>query len=167
MQMWIRPISPVRLSRARRWVTYGIGLGLWLTGVAWLVLHYFLQQQGEFGPAPHPLEYWSRAAHGLFGFAALWTFGLLWGAHIVGAWGTRRHRISGTMLLGLLVWLIASGYLLYYLGNDAAISAVALAHWAVGLTLPLPFFAHRIAPLIVRKRTPQRDEDEGVTEGLV
>lgn len=135
----------VRLSRPRRLAVYGVGFGLWLSGAAWLCFHYFLHQPGPFGPTPHPLEHWSLVLHGLFAFAALWTAGLLWGAHVVGGWQTGRNRLSGITMLLLLGWLIASGFLLYYLTDDTAISAVAVLHWAVGILLPIAFIAHRVA----------------------
>lgn len=135
--------TAARLTTARRWTVYGVGLGLWLTGVLWLVFHYFLQRQSDFGTQPHPLEFWWRAAHGFFGFASLWTFGLLWGVHVVKGWKIRRHRLSGGVLFAVVFWLIASGYLLYYVGNDQALSTLALLHWAAGLALPLPFVVHR------------------------
>ncbi len=69
MHMPVRPYEPVRLKRSRRWLTYGIGLGLWLTGAAWLVFHYFLKTPSLFGPAENPLTHWWLAAHGLFAFA--------------------------------------------------------------------------------------------------
>ncbi len=136
--------SPVKLSRTRRAIVYLAGTGLWTTGVAWLVLHYFCARKTDFGPQPHPLEYWSRAAHGLFGFVSLWVFGLLWGAHIVGGWYSTRRRATGLATAGILGALIISGYLLYYLGDDELLSWTSLIHWAIGLTLPLIFLAHRM-----------------------
>ena len=59
--------------------------GLWGTGAAWLLLHYFFVQEGPFGPGPHPLEFWSIAAHGAFAFASLWMIGLLWSVHVPAA----------------------------------------------------------------------------------
>ncbi len=146
--------NPVRLSASRRLVIHGAGLGLWLTGVLWLVFHYFLQRRTEFGPQPHPLEIWWRAAHGFFGFASLWTFGLVWGVHIVGAWKSRRRRLSGSMFFALLLWLSGTGYLLYYVGGDDAVAALSLMHWIVGLFLPVAFVAHRFrfAPLPLKSR---------------
>jgi hypothetical protein len=135
----------VSLSRLRRIAIYGVGFGLWLSGAAWLCFHYFLQQRGPFGPMPHPLEHWSLVLHGLFAFATLWIAGLLWGVHITGAWQTGRQRLSGGAMLVVLMWLIASGFLLYYLADDSTISTVALLHWAVGLLLPVLFVAHRFA----------------------
>jgi hypothetical protein len=137
--------DPVRLSWTRRWIVYGVGAGLWLTGVLWLVYHYFLQRQTEFGVQPHPLEFWWRAGHGLFGFASLWTFGLLWGVHVAGGWKSRRRRWSGGAQFALLAWLIVTGYLLYYVGSDDWQRAVAIAHWSVGLGLPAAFVVHRFA----------------------
>jgi len=145
MHMPITPRESVRLTAGRRIAVYGVGAGLWLTGVLWLVYHYFLQRQGAFGPGPHPLEFWWRASHGLFGFAALWTLGLLWGAHVVRAWRTRLHRVSGGLLLAVLGVLAVTGYLLYYVGDDSALSAIAIVHWGIGLALPLAFAAHRIS----------------------
>lgn len=143
MRVGALPRNAIRLSRTHRALVYAIGAGVWSSGVLWLVFHYFLSRQTPFGPEPHPLEFWSRAAHGFFAFASLWTFGLLWGIHIVGGWSSGRQRPSGGAMFALILWLTGSGYLLYYLSSDALISAVSLAHWSVGLALPLPFIWHR------------------------
>lgn len=168
MHMPVKIYEPVRLKRGRRWLTYGIGLGVWLTGVVWLAFHYFLRTQTEFGPAENPLTHWWLAAHGLFAFAALWLLGLLWGQHIAGAWQTGRHRKSGSLLLALSALLIASGYLLYYAGGDGTRSLVSIIHWATGLAVPLLFLLHRfIRAVPLRARMPSRADDDGMTEGLV
>jgi hypothetical protein len=130
---------------------YASGAGIWLTGALWLLFHYFLASDGPFGPTPHPLEFWSRAAHGAFGFASLWVFGMLWGSHVVEGWRSRRRRWSGSLAFALFAWLVASGYLLYYLGNDGLISAVSLLHWSIGLATPLPFLLHRFAGTAAKK----------------
>ena len=52
-----------------------------------------------------------------FAFAAIWTFGLLWGVHVIKGWSGERRRLSGGLLAGLLMWLIFSGYLLYYVNT--------------------------------------------------
>ncbi|MBV9570144.1 MAG: hypothetical protein JO056_02775 [Alphaproteobacteria bacterium] len=152
----------VNLSRRRRFEVYGVGLGIWASGGAWLCLHYFFQQSGPFGPTPHPLEHWSLVLHGLFAFVSVWLAGLLWGVHIVGGWQTGRNRLSGSIMLLVLMWLIASGFLLYYLADDATISTVALLHWAVGLLLPIPFVVHRFSG---RVRMPNgRPSEPGQTK---
>jgi hypothetical protein len=136
-------IETPRLSKTRRVAVYVIGVGVWISGAAWLVLHYFMQQQGMFGPEPHPFEWWTLAAHGAFAFGALWLFGLLWGTHFGAAWRSLRRRVSGVAMFAVFAWLIASGYFLYYVGSDEARSLVALVHWGVGLIAPVPFILHR------------------------
>jgi hypothetical protein len=136
--------TPLRLSRRRRYTVYGIGGMLWLSGVLWLVFHYFLQSKGEFGATENPLEPWWLRLHAMMAFAALWTFGLVWGVHVVAGWRTGRHRLSGSITVALLGWLIATGYLLYYLVDDQWRLVMSWAHWLVGLALPLAFVVHRV-----------------------
>lgn len=138
------PRAP-ELSRSRILTIYTISSGLWLTGAVWLIAHYVLVYDGEFGPIPHPLEFWSIAAHAAFAFASLWLFGVLWSVHIPAGWRSSRRRWSGSAMFGVLALLILSGYLLYYLGNAEMISIVAALHWAVGLACPALFLLHRFS----------------------
>jgi hypothetical protein len=131
--------------RRRRLGVYAVALGLWLSGVAWLVFHYFLATEGPFGARPHPLEAWWLALHGALGFVSLWTLGLLWGVHVAQAWPLRRKRWSGITLLAGAGLLVGSGYLLYYAGNDVLRADAALLHWGLGLACPALFLAHRFA----------------------
>src|ERR1051326_1224304 len=139
------PARPPRLAGEQHLSVYAIGLGLWATGALWLLLHYFFAPETPFGPSPHPLEFWSRAAHGAFGFAALWLFGMLWGTHIVEGWRALRRRWSGSAMFSMFAWLVVSGYLLYYLGGEQPLAITTLLHWSVGLLSPLPFLLHRFA----------------------
>lgn len=139
------PPRPPLLSWERRLAVYGIGVGVWLTGVLWVLAHYFLVSEGEFGSTSHPLEFWSLAGHGAFAFAAAWVFGLLWGVHIVAGWRSHRRRWTGGVMFGLTAWLTLTGYLLYYLGNDDAIALIMLSHWTIGIAAPIFFLLHRFA----------------------
>ena len=91
----------MRLRKELRVTTYIIGAGLWLSGVLWLIFHYFMVSQTAFGPQPHPLEHWWLSAHGLFAFATLWLYGLLWGRHIVVGWNSKKRRITGSTLFAI------------------------------------------------------------------
>lgn len=154
--------APLRLSQRRRYTVYAVGVLLWLSGVLWLLFHYFLQRKGPFGPEPSPLEPWLLRVHGALAFAALWTFGMAWSAHVVAGWSTGRHRFSGGGAVGLLVALVLSGYLLYYLIDDKWRYWASIAHWGLGLGLPLVFAVHilqgrrRSRSRITQSRSPLR-----------
>lgn len=132
------------LGRRRRWSLYIIGIGVWLSGGLWLLFHYFLVKQGEFGPVANPVEPWWLKLHGAFAFAALWMFGLLWGIHITKLWPHRRRRWSGGILTGIFLLLIVSGYLLYYVGDENVRPIISALHWVIGLACPGFFFWHRL-----------------------
>jgi hypothetical protein len=126
-----------------RYLVWPIVLGVWFSGALWLVFHDFLTRPGEFGLTAHPLEQWWLRAHGAFAFASLWLLGFLSVAHVGGRWAWRRQRRSGLVLLGIYVWLVITGYLLYYAGGDQFRAAVSLGHWTVGLVALIFLLLHR------------------------
>jgi hypothetical protein len=126
-----------------RYLVWPIVLGVWLSGALWLVFHDFLMRHGEFGFSAHPMEQWWLRAHGAFAFVSLWLLGFLSVAHVGGRWAWRRQRRSGLVLLGVYVWLVITGYLLYYAGGDEFRAAVSLGHWTVGLVALLFLLLHR------------------------
>jgi hypothetical protein len=142
------------LTKTCRLGIYAVGAGLWLSGCQWLVFHYFLMREDELGPSPHPLEPWWLALHGAFAFAALWTFGLLWGVHVAKNWSKGERRWSGAAFVGILGVLIVTGYLLYYVGDERLQYATSLLHWIVGLAAPAGILAHRFA----REKRSRRTE---------
>ena len=135
----------IRLTPLRRAALYVVGLGIFGSGALWLAFHYFLRGQGAFGPMPHPGEHWARIAHGGFAFATLWLVGMMWERHVTKAWARPHRRLTGLFLLLVLLVLIVSGYLLYYLGDEALLAQVAMLHWMLGLLAPLAFIQHRLA----------------------
>ena len=132
------------LSRRGKLTIYAVIGATWFTGVAWLIFHYLMQQHGEFGAEPHPLEAVSLALHGACAFATLWLSGWLWKAHVVPWWDTRKRRTSGIVLIGLGAILIVSGYLLYYASDEGLRHWSGLLHWSVGLVLVLPLVVHAL-----------------------
>ncbi|HEY6985531.1 MAG TPA: hypothetical protein VH375_05580, partial [Rhodanobacteraceae bacterium] len=105
-------------------------------------LRYGFQRPGEFGPAPHPLQPWALRAHALFAFATLWLGGLLWVVHIAPNWRRGHRRLSGILITGALLLLVASGYLLYYVGDERWRPSVSTLHWALGVAAIVPFLVH-------------------------
>jgi hypothetical protein len=120
-----------RMSAALRWTSYLIFALLWLSGCAWLVLHYLLPQQGQFGPLPNPWEPGILRVHGLLAVAGVFLLGWISGGHIVDRWPLYRARVSGPFLAVLAVFLVASGYALYYT-TDRLHDLAATTHEILG-----------------------------------
>lgn len=115
---------------------------LWASGALWLLFHYFLQVDGDFGPQPHGLEIWWLRLHGLAAMLALMLLGSLLPSHVKLAWTRRKNRRTGLPMLAAWGWLAATGYALYYFSSDANAAWLPLLHWCVGLMLPAVLFAH-------------------------
>lgn len=141
-----------RLARWQIWLLTLPGAGLWLSGAAWLLLHYFGQRQGAFGPETNPVEPWMMKVHGLLLIPVLLGIGGMFVAHIPKGWSHSRQRVAGVALCAVLAVLIASGYLLYYVGEETARGWTSLAHWTIGLGLPAVFLWHYINGLAARRR---------------
>jgi hypothetical protein len=134
--------GPALLSRRRRWLTYCVLGGLWTTGTVWLALRYGFQRAGEFGVTPHPLQPWVLRVHALFAFGTLWLGGLLWAVHVAPNWRRHHRRLSGIVSVALLLLLIGSGYLLYYVADERWRLSTSTLHWALGLLALVPFLVH-------------------------
>ena len=127
----------IRLGRWQQTYLYSVGVVLVLSGILWLIFHYFVRTEGEFGPTLHPLEPWWLRIHGIAAAAFLIGFGSVLPGHVRRAWGAARNRVTGTIFFAVMVTLTLTGYLLYYVGADAEREVMSLVHWAVGLALPL------------------------------
>lgn len=117
----------------RRWV-YASGIACLLTGVLWLLFHHFVRHEGEFGPEAHPLEHIWLTLHGGTAFLVAWVMGLIWLAHVRRGWQGKRNLASGLTMATLLFVLAASGWGLYYLGNESWRAVISATHWVLGLT---------------------------------
>jgi hypothetical protein len=147
-------MSVIHLPRKTKfWINF-VGIGVWFTGLGWLVVHFFLKPRDSLDFAASSSEPLWLKFHGAFAFLALWTGGMLWGVHVVKAWGTRQHRWSGSTLFGVFLILIVTGYLLYYVADDGARNVVSWSHWILGIGLPAAYLAHRFAKKI--PRSPRR-----------
>jgi hypothetical protein len=133
-----------RLSGAQRMATYATAAAAWLSGVLWLLFHYFLQRQGEFGAEAHPLEHWWLRLHGLCAFALLWLGGLLWALHVRHGLRWPQRRRSGVVIMLAFCLLAATGYCLYYADEGALRDTAGTVHWMVGLLLALPIAVHAL-----------------------
>jgi hypothetical protein len=131
-----------RLSHGQRIVTYAALCTAWLSGAMWLLFHYFLQRQGDFGVEPNPLEHWWLRLHGLCAFVLLWLGGLLWVVHVQPGMRWPRRRRSGLAITAVFCVLAATGYCLYYVDEGAFRDAAGVVHWIIGLSLAVPVALH-------------------------
>jgi hypothetical protein len=140
-----------KLASWQIWLLSLSGSGLWLSGAGWLLLHYYGQKEGEFGPEMNPAEPWMMTAHGLFLIPVLLGIGGMFVAHIPKGWAHTYQRIAGIVLCAILALLISSGYLLYYAGGETFHAWTSIAHWTVGLILPIAFIWHYLNGLAARR----------------
>lgn len=127
----------IRLGLWHQTYLYTMGALLVLSGTLWVVFYYFVRIEGEFGLMPHPLQVWFLRVHGIAAAAFLIGFGSVLPGHVRRAWGARRNRITGIIFFAVMLILILTGYLLYYVGSDSVRSVMAVAHWAIGIGWPL------------------------------
>jgi hypothetical protein len=69
----------------------------------------------------------------------------------VPGWTSRQRRQSGAAAVAALVWLVLSGYLMYYLGGEQPRLVAATLHWTVGLASPALFVYHGLRVRAVRR----------------
>ena len=124
---------PTRLSRWQEWSVY-LSLGLILTtGIAWLLLDWFVRVPSEFGPEHHPAEHWSIVAHGIGAYFFMVVLGSLIPVHIKLGWILGRNRLSGSALAGNILVLSLTALGLYYVSDDIFRNWISVAHWSLGL----------------------------------
>ena len=117
-------------------------LGLALTGVAWLVVHYVFGG-GRADMLPHPAEPWLMRAHGLAGFIALFVLGSVSALHVPRGW--RRGMRVRSALAVLAAWGLAllTAYLLYYFSSETLHPLIGWIHAGVASLLWLAIVVHR------------------------
>lgn len=153
----------IRLPHWQRFAIYGVTVWLFASGVTWLIARYTLRTAGEFGETVHPLEPWMLRVHGIAVLLGLFMYGTLLRAHMLKAWHLRKNRISGALASLVMIMLMASGYLLYYAGDEMVRPIISLVHWSIGLglgaMLPLHIWLGRRRPKAV-SRKPRADTAE-------
>jgi len=159
----------MRLStNHRRWI-YWSGTALFATGALWLLFHYFARTQGQFGEASHPLEVWWLRLHGGCAMLVLVVIGSLLPVHVRRGWHLRKNLLAGWVLGVLALLLIASGYALYYVGDETTRPWISVFHWALGLGAPLGLTWHvwRGQQAHATRRTDRRRAHKSASEESV
>ena len=115
---------------------------LWISGAAWLVLHFFFQTPTEFGPGPNTWEPLVVRVHGIVAIAAVFLLGWVTSRHVVQMWRQRSRRVSGITLAVSVALLAVSGYALYYTVNDSGRAAFAAIHEILGVLIAAAALVH-------------------------
>jgi len=137
----VRSGTRVPMSRALRATVLAVCALLWLSGCAWLVVHFAFAQQTQFGPLPNPAEAVLLRVHGIVAVAGVFLLGWVAAGHLIDRWGGSRNRLSGIVLAGSAALLVLSGYALYY--TTGALHEVAAAvHECLGVAALVAALAH-------------------------
>ncbi len=129
------------LPRTLRAALYAVAALLWLSGAAWLLLHYAFPQASPFGALPNPAEAPLMRLHGLIAVCGVFLIGWVSAAHIAPRWPGVRNRRSGLALAGTALLLMFSGYALYYtIGSPHDVAGYV--HESLGLLSPAAALAH-------------------------
>lgn len=144
---------PMRLSQGHeRWL-YAIGGLVFLSGLGWLIAHYFFAASAEFGDAHAASEpLWLRL-HGAAAMAALVIFGSLLPGHMARAWSLRQNHRSGVFMLSIIMLLVLTSYGLYYAGDEEIRPWISAVHWIVGIIAAAGLVLHvRLGKRSVRRK---------------
>jgi len=131
-----RRADSIRLGPWHQGAIYGATAALAVSGIIWLVVHYFVATPGEYGPQIHPLEPWMLRLHGAAAMAGLIIYGSLMPVHIRRAWAIRRNIALGIGLVAFMLLLTITGYLLYYAGDENTRPVISAVHWILGIAVP-------------------------------
>jgi hypothetical protein len=143
------------MSNALRRAIYVVCTLLWVSGCAWLVVHFFFPMTTDFGPAPNPWEPVFLHIHGWLAVGVVFLQGWITAEHISDRWRRSRSRLTGLSLAGFALVLTLSGYALYYT-TDHFHDVAATTHEALGVAAVI------IALLHWTRSSPNRSEVERV-----
>jgi hypothetical protein len=127
-----------RLAASLRYFLYAMTAMVFASGALWLAPRYLPASS----PLPEGLSTASMRVHGGAAMVLLVLIGWTASLHAPGAWRERKNLVSGILLSAALVLLTATGYCLYYLGEESARAASSLGHWMLGLALPVALVCH-------------------------
>jgi hypothetical protein len=134
--------GPVRLGKQHEGWLYAISGLLCLSGLGWLIAHYFFADAGAFADGNAESEPWWLRAHGAAAMGFLIIFGTLLPGHIVRAWRLRKNHRTGIFMVVAVASLIMTGYALYYASSEALRPWISTVHWAIGIAATAGLAVH-------------------------
>ncbi len=133
----------MKLSRRHRGWFYASFSALFLSGLVWVILHYC---------APSALEPLALKIHGAAAMIVLILLGTLIPRHIKKGWQANLNRGSGSFMIATNVFLICSGYALYYAGGEWLRRAASISHILIGILFPVFLVWHIVTGRRERKK---------------
>ena len=109
-------------------------LGLVATGILYAVPRYADLYLERDWPAVAPLGTIMKV-HGAFAFWSLLLLGGIWQVHVRARIRRPANRATGLAVLALMAFLVASGFLLYYIGSRDLREWSGLTHTAAGIAV--------------------------------
>jgi len=131
----------IKLGTWHKRIFYAVLFLLWLTGALWLYFHYFTETISNFGKTRNPLETLMLHSHGILAYLSLLILGSMF-AHVKRGLTLKINLVSGLFLISTFTVLSITGLLLYYSGSIPIRNIASLAHWVIGIILPIVIFFH-------------------------
>ncbi|MEA3209389.1 MAG: hypothetical protein QOE70_2446 [Chthoniobacter sp.] len=138
--------STFHLNRPFQALVYATFGALLITGAGWMFAPTPLEGQGWEQLRPLLLK-----IHGGAAMAALLVLGALV-THIRRGWSADKNRLSGALMIALNAFLIATGYGLYYAGEEGLRAWLSRWHAWIGLGVFILLPTHVIAGRIIIRR---------------
>lgn len=136
------------MTRGEAWGQHVANLLVGGTGLVYAWMRYLAEPADEFAVVNHPWQPDVQHLHVLTAPLLVFATGLIWSDHV---WkrvrsGFQPRRKLGLALFGLLVPMIASGYLLQVAVGEKARTAFGWIHLATSLAWIAVYVAHQLAP---------------------
>lgn len=131
-------MSRIYFSKKELIIFFVTLLTVFFSGILWLIYHYLVKYESEFGITTHPMETKVLILHGIAGYIFLFIFGNIWYFHARELYkrkGYKKNRISGVLTLYSVITLIVTGLSLYYLTNETLRFLSSITHSIVGIAI--------------------------------
>ena len=135
-----------RLSARHERSIYVVLILAYVSGIAWMGLHYGVNRGVGLEDKWRIAENWLLKSHGAAAMAALIAFGSMLPIHVPSAWNLKRNLASGLGMFTTLIVLAATGWLLYYASGETARAWSGYVHMAAGFFGPLILLWHLTCP---------------------
>ncbi len=135
------------VGRRQRWALYAVCALLWASAALWWLFAGERLPAALGAAAAAAAELWRPrllALHGLAAYLFLVVCGSFGPRHIRRALAARANRTSGLLTVAAVAVLAASGWGLYYLGDEGWREAARLVHDSLGFVLPVGLLVHAL-----------------------